>query len=82
MYKLVILKKELKYSWEDITVIIPIIHNKFEVLKASLDIILACNPTKLILVTTAGRLLGLLTLTLISGSYAVALQPRSCHAAT
>ncbi|KAK3394975.1 hypothetical protein B0H63DRAFT_385546, partial [Podospora didyma] len=54
-YKSGIPKKEPKYWSEDVTVVIPTIHNDFTALKDSLHSILACNPAKLILVTTAGR---------------------------
>ncbi|OIW23948.1 hypothetical protein CONLIGDRAFT_585403 [Coniochaeta ligniaria NRRL 30616] len=40
------------YTSEDVTVIIPTIHNAVEELRPSLQSILACKPAKLILVTT------------------------------
>ncbi|GAB1319524.1 Type 2 glycosyltransferase [Madurella fahalii] len=48
-------KQEPKYTSKDVTVVIPTIHNDFPELRGSLQSILACNPAKLILVTTAGR---------------------------
>lgn len=41
-----------KYTSEDVTVVIPTIHNRPEELRPSLESILACKPAKLILVTT------------------------------
>jgi hypothetical protein len=41
-----------RYISEDVTVIIPTIHNRPEELHPSLESILACKPAKLILVTT------------------------------
>jgi hypothetical protein len=41
-----------RYTSEDVTVIIPTIHNRPEELRSSLETILACKPAKLILVTT------------------------------
>ncbi|KAK3335324.1 polysaccharide synthase-like protein [Cercophora scortea] len=40
------------YTSENVTVIIPTIHNRFQELRGSLESILACRPAKLILVTT------------------------------
>ncbi len=40
------------YTSADVTVIIPTIHNAFEELRPSIESILACRPSKLILVTT------------------------------
>ncbi|KAL2017388.1 hypothetical protein VTK56DRAFT_2231 [Thermocarpiscus australiensis] len=41
-----------RYTAEDVTVVIPTIHNRPEELRPSLESILACKPAKLILVTT------------------------------
>jgi cellulose synthase/poly-beta-1,6-N-acetylglucosamine synthase-like glycosyltransferase len=41
-----------RYTAEDVTVIIPTIHNRPEELRPSLESILACKPAKLVLVTT------------------------------
>ncbi|KAK0745788.1 nucleotide-diphospho-sugar transferase [Schizothecium vesticola] len=41
-----------RYTSDDVTVIIPTIHNRFQELQESLMSILACQPAKLILVTT------------------------------
>ncbi|KAK0641463.1 hypothetical protein B0T16DRAFT_393733 [Cercophora newfieldiana] len=45
-YKSVIPKEKPKYSSENVTVVIPAIHNDFEALKASLDSILALQSCK------------------------------------
>lgn len=44
-----------KYTSDDVTVIIPTIHNNFQDLRESLQSILACRPAKLILVTTYNK---------------------------
>ncbi|EGS17012.1 polysaccharide synthase-like protein [Thermochaetoides thermophila DSM 1495] len=44
-----------KYKSSDVTVIIPTIHNRPEELRPSLESILACQPAKLILVTTYNK---------------------------
>ncbi|KAH6651183.1 glycosyltransferase family 2 protein [Chaetomium tenue] len=41
-----------RYTSQDVTVIIPTIHNRPEELRPSLESILACKPAKLVLVTT------------------------------
>ncbi|KAK4144782.1 glycosyltransferase [Dichotomopilus funicola] len=41
-----------RYTSQDVTVIIPTIHNRPEELRPSLESILACRPAKLVLVTT------------------------------
>lgn len=52
-YKSFIPKEEKpRYTSDDVTVIIPTIHNRFQDLQESLMSILACRPAKLILVTT------------------------------
>ncbi|KAI0431571.1 polysaccharide synthase [Xylaria sp. FL1042] len=43
------------FTAEDVTVIIPTIHNVFEELRPSLESILACKPAELILVTTEDK---------------------------
>ncbi|ORY57741.1 polysaccharide synthase [Pseudomassariella vexata] len=43
------------YTPDDVTVIIPTIHNVFEELRPSLESILACRPYELILVTTVDK---------------------------
>ncbi|POR34484.1 Hyaluronan synthase [Tolypocladium paradoxum] len=47
------------FTHEDVTVVIPTIHNVFEELRPSLQSILACKPAALILVTTHDRRKGL-----------------------
>ncbi|KAI0976698.1 glycosyltransferase family 2 protein [Xylaria arbuscula] len=47
------------FTAEDVTVIIPTIHNKFDELRPSLESILACRPAELILVTTVDKHEGL-----------------------
>ncbi|KAM7208997.1 Hyaluronan synthase [Naviculisporaceae sp. PSN 640] len=55
-YKSIIPKAEKpKYTSQDVTVIIPTIHNQFQELHDSLESILACRPAKLILVTTYNK---------------------------
>lgn len=44
------------FTSDDVTVIIPTIHNAFDELRSSLESILACQPFELILVTTADKL--------------------------
>ncbi|KAK4031207.1 glycosyltransferase [Parachaetomium inaequale] len=44
-----------RYTSQDVTVIIPTIHDRPEELRASLESILACEPAKLILVTTRNK---------------------------
>ncbi|KAK4129656.1 glycosyltransferase family 2 protein [Parathielavia appendiculata] len=41
-----------RYTSQDVTVVIPTIHNRPEELRPSLESILACKPAKLVLVTT------------------------------
>lgn len=43
------------FTHDDVTVIIPTIHNAFEELRPSLQSILDCRPSELILVTTDGK---------------------------
>ncbi|OAQ67012.1 glycosyltransferase family 2 [Pochonia chlamydosporia 170] len=43
------------FTHQDVTVVIPTIHNAFEELRPSLQSILACQPAELILVTTHGK---------------------------
>ncbi|TGJ86408.1 hypothetical protein E0Z10_g2359 [Xylaria hypoxylon] len=47
------------FTSDDVTVIIPTIHNVFEELRPSLESILACRPAELILVTTVDKHAGL-----------------------
>jgi hypothetical protein len=54
-YKSIPPKDKPKYTAEDVTVIIPTIHNHFQDLRDSLESILACRPAKLILVTTYNK---------------------------
>ncbi|KAI1105568.1 glycosyltransferase family 2 protein [Jackrogersella minutella] len=44
-----------KFTADDVTVIIPTIHNVFEDLRPSLESILACRPYELILITTVDK---------------------------
>ena len=52
MYKSKPIPSKPSFTNEDVTVIIPTIHNAFEELRPSLQSILACKPAELILVTT------------------------------
>lgn len=54
-YKSFPLPSKPKFTEDDVTVIIPTIHNAFEELRPSLMSILCCNPYELILVTTAEK---------------------------
>ncbi|RWA13115.1 hypothetical protein EKO27_g2007 [Xylaria grammica] len=47
------------FTPDDVTVIIPTIHNQFDDLRSSLRSILACRPAELILVTTVDKYAGL-----------------------
>ncbi|KAI5865729.1 glycosyltransferase family 2 protein [Durotheca rogersii] len=47
------------FTAQDVTVIIPTIHNAFDELRPSLESILACHPRELILVTTVDKLTAL-----------------------
>ncbi|KAI2604616.1 glycosyltransferase family 2 protein [Hypoxylon sp. NC1633] len=47
------------FTADDVTVIIPTIHNVFEELRSSLESILACRPYELILVTTGDKYVAL-----------------------
>ncbi|KAK9779723.1 putative Nucleotide-diphospho-sugar transferase [Seiridium cardinale] len=51
-YKSKPIPEKPEYTADDVTVVIPTIHNCFEELRASLESILACKPRELILVTT------------------------------
>ncbi|KAK4118097.1 glycosyltransferase family 2 protein [Parathielavia appendiculata] len=44
-----------RYTPEDVTVVIPTIHNRPEELRPSLESILACKPANLVLVTTCNK---------------------------
>ena len=54
-YKSVPIPEEPSFTSQDVTVIIPTIHNNFEELRESLQSILACRPFELLLVTTADK---------------------------
>ncbi|KAK1752560.1 glycosyltransferase like family 2-domain-containing protein [Echria macrotheca] len=54
-YKSILPEEKAKYTADDVTVIIPTIHNHFQDLRDSLQSILACRPSKLILVTTYNK---------------------------
>lgn len=54
-YKSIPPKEKPTYTADAVTVIIPTIHNQFENLKGPLQSILACHPSKLILVTTYNK---------------------------
>ncbi|CZT03907.1 related to polysaccharide synthase Cps1 [Rhynchosporium graminicola] len=54
-YKSIPIPENPSYTAEDVTVIIPTIHNNFEELKDSIQSILACNPHELLLVTTSDK---------------------------
>ncbi|KAI1077337.1 polysaccharide synthase [Whalleya microplaca] len=55
LYKSKPIPNKPKFTADDVTVIIPTIHNVFEELRPSLESILACRPSKLILVTTTQK---------------------------
>ncbi|KAI1364354.1 glycosyltransferase family 2 protein [Xylaria arbuscula] len=59
LYKSKPIPDKPSFTADDVTVIIPTIHNKFEELRASLESILACRPAELILVTTVDKHEGL-----------------------
>ncbi|KAI1131783.1 polysaccharide synthase [Nemania abortiva] len=52
LYKSKPIPQDPTFTADDVTVIIPTIHNKFEELRPSLESILTCKPYQLILVTT------------------------------
>lgn len=54
-YKSITPSEKPKYTEKDVSVVVPTIHNRPEELKPSLESILACNPAKLILVTTYNK---------------------------
>lgn len=54
-YKSKPIPEKPKYTENDVTVVIPTIHNNFEELRPSLESILACRPHELILVTTVDK---------------------------
>jgi len=58
-YKSVPIPEKPTFTPEDVTVIIPTIHNVPEELRPSLESILRCQPHKLLLVTTADKHAGL-----------------------
>ncbi|KAJ8122152.1 hypothetical protein ONZ43_g1581 [Nemania bipapillata] len=58
-YKSKPIPKAPRLTANNVTVIIPTIHNVFEELRSSLESILACKPAELILVTTADKHVGL-----------------------
>lgn len=55
VYKSKPIPEKPTFTADDVTVIIPTIHNIFEELRPSLESILACRPRELILVTTADK---------------------------
>lgn len=55
LYKSVPIPADPTYSSNDVTVIIPTIHNNFEELRESMQSILACRPYELLLVTTSDK---------------------------
>lgn len=55
-YKSKAIPNKPTFTSDDVTVIIPTIHNVFEELRPSLESILSCRPYQLILVTTADKL--------------------------
>ncbi|KAK4170106.1 nucleotide-diphospho-sugar transferase [Cladorrhinum sp. PSN259] len=54
-YKSIMPIEKPKYTAKDVSVVVPTIHNRPEELKPTLESILACNPAKLILVTTYNK---------------------------
>ncbi|KAI1827455.1 glycosyltransferase family 2 protein [Xylaria intraflava] len=59
LYKSKPIPEKPTFTAEDVTVVIPTIHNAFEELRPSLESILACGPAELILVTTLDKHAGL-----------------------
>ncbi|KAI1331375.1 glycosyltransferase family 2 protein [Xylariaceae sp. FL0255] len=59
MYRSKPIPEKPTFTADDVTVIIPTIHNAFEELRPSLESILACGPRELILVTTVDKHAGL-----------------------
>ncbi|RYP12750.1 hypothetical protein DL765_007188 [Monosporascus sp. GIB2] len=55
LYKSKAIPNKPTFTADDVTVIIPTIHNVFEELRPSLESILACRPHQLILVTTSDK---------------------------
>ncbi|KAI1840670.1 hypothetical protein JX265_006121 [Neoarthrinium moseri] len=55
MYKSKPIPEKPRLTSDDVTVVIPTIHNVFEELRPSLESILACQPHELILVTTVDK---------------------------
>ncbi|KAI5927342.1 polysaccharide synthase [Camillea tinctor] len=55
LYKSKPIPDKPRFTPDDVTVIIPTIHNVFEELRESLESILACRPHQLILVTTVDK---------------------------
>jgi CheY-like chemotaxis protein len=63
LYKSKPIPSKPQYTSDDVTVVIPTIHNAFEELRPSLESILACRPHRLIMVTTADKVAALEKLT-------------------
>ncbi|KAI0127058.1 polysaccharide synthase [Xylariales sp. AK1849] len=59
LYKSYPIPSKPKYTYDDVTVVIPTIHNVFEELRPSLESILACLPRELILITTVDKVAAL-----------------------
>jgi cellulose synthase/poly-beta-1,6-N-acetylglucosamine synthase-like glycosyltransferase len=77
VYKSVPIPAKPNYTGQDVTVIIPTIHNNFEELRDSLQSILACQPHELLLVTTSDKYIKLVkfTKTLEASNIRVFLTP-------
>lgn len=54
-YKTVPIPEKPSFTSQDVTIIIPTIHNDFEELRESIQSILACDPFELLLVTTSDK---------------------------
>jgi hypothetical protein len=59
MYKSVLPSEKPTFTADDVTVVIPTIHNVPEELRSSLESILACRPHEMILVTTSDKFVAL-----------------------
>ncbi|KAI1193229.1 polysaccharide synthase [Nemania serpens] len=59
LYKSKPIPKDPTFTADDVTVVIPTIHNAFDDLRSPLESILACRPAELILVTTVDKFAGL-----------------------
>lgn len=61
LYKSITIPSKPSFTSQDVTVIIPTIHNNFKELRTPIQSILACHPYELLLVTTSDKYKGLLS---------------------